>query len=162
MQWLEQLINKYAPSFFNDSAATTSQTAMAAPSSLKQLYKQSLPSQNILITVDANHYTEAMEFARVLCAALEEELLASAYPHTDGDKIEIECQIHGPALTCLAATEQMTQALAHSFAETTRGMIVKPQCFINKLSSYQPVSWQTAQSQYRQFQLLINQGSNGR
>lgn len=129
--------------------------------SLKRMYKKALPSHDILIKITAPDYTSAIEFSRILCAALDEDLLATTYPHTDGQEVEVECCIAGPTNECFAAVQQMSVVLAEVFHDATAkigGIVVKTKCAINKKSSYQPISLQTAGTHYRKFLLKFIQG----
>ncbi len=124
--------------------------------SLKRLYKKALPNHDILIQVAAPDHVCAVEFARVLCAALDEDLLATAYTHTDGHLVEIECSIPGPAKECFEAVSQMTDAVAETFKDATSkigGIKITANCIMNKKSSYQPISFRNADTNYRKFLL---------
>ena len=130
---------------------------IAAMRSLKQLYKHALPNNAVLIAIDAPDYTSAIEFSRVLCAALDENLLSTSYPHTDGTKVEIECMIPGPAEACISAVQEMTDTMVDVFKSATKqigGIQVKASLSTDKTSSlYQPLSAKTACTNYRMFQL---------
>lgn len=131
------------------------QTA-ATDRNLKKLYKAALPTHHILIQIAAPDHTSAVEFSRILCSALDEDLLSTSYPHTDGDLVEVECSIQGPEKECTAAVKQMTDAIADAFKEATRkigGISVKTNQITNKTSSYQPISARTAGTNYRKFLL---------
>lgn len=128
----------------------------ASDNSLKKIYKNSLPSHDILIKIQAPDHTSAVEFSRVLCAALDEDLLATTYPHTDGQDVEVECSIQGPFVECFAAVQEMTEAVSEAFKDATKkigSISIKTTCLINKKSSYQPISYQTAGTNYRKFLL---------
>lgn len=121
----------------------------------KKLYKQYLPSNNIVITIKAD-YTNAIEFSRILCTALNEELVADAFTHGDEQTIEVECNIPGPAEDCYKAVQQLTNAVASAFKKATvkiGGIEVKTQFSMNKKSSYEEISVKTATNQYRKFLL---------
>jgi hypothetical protein len=123
---------------------------------LKKLYKKALPNNDILITITAPDYASAIEFGRVLCAALDEDLLSTSYTHTDGQQVEVECSINGPAKECYAAVEQFAEAVAEAFKDATKkigGITVITNCIMNKKSSYQPISLRTADTNYRKFLL---------
>jgi len=123
---------------------------------LKKLYKRALPTHDVLIQISAPDYSSAIEFSRVLTAALDEDLLSSSYPYTDGHQVEIECSISGPEKECFAAVQQMTNAVAEAFKDATAkigGIAIKTQQFTNKKSSYQPISPRTADTNYRKFLL---------
>jgi hypothetical protein len=122
----------------------------------KKLYKQYLPLNNIVIKVDANDYNNSVEFARILCAALDEELLSKSYTHSDDNNVEIECAIRGPEEACLATIQQLSQSVASSFNLATKkigGISVKIDCIMNKKSSYNQIDFKSASTQYRKFLL---------
>lgn len=125
-------------------------------SASKKMYKKLLPIHDILIKITAPDYTSATEFSRVLCAALDEELLSNSYPHTDGAEVEVECSIPGPLHECFATVSQLTGAMAQAFKTATSkigGIEVQTCCLMNKKSSYQQISLRTADTQYRKFLL---------
>lgn len=127
-----------------------------AETSLKSIYKKALPQHNILIKIEAPDYTSAIEFSRVLSSALDEDLLSTSYPYTDGNQVEVECSINGPAKECFAAVQQMSMAIAEAFKDATAkigGITVKTECSMNKISSYQPISPRTAGTNLRKFLL---------
>jgi len=153
---------KVAPSMMADLEEMINQglqmfnTVLAEETSLKRLYKKALPNHNILIQIGAPNYNSAIEFSRVLTSALDEDLLSTSYPHTDGHKVEVECSIQGPEKECFEAVEQMSQAMAEAFQEATikiGGVKVQTTCIMNKKSSYQPISLKTATTNYRTFLL---------
>jgi hypothetical protein len=131
--------------------------------SLKSLYRSSLPSHNILISIASPDYNSAVEFSRVLCSALDEELLSRSFSHTDGHNVEIECSINGPAKECFGAVKQLSDAVADVFKQATKkigGIGISTTCQINKQSNFQPISLKTAETHYRQFALKFAQGQN--
>ncbi len=145
-QGLEGLLNKFLQEM----------QIAATDYNLKKLYKEALPTHDILIQIKAPDYASAIEFARVLCAALDEDLLSSSYPHTDGRDVEVECSIAGPEKECFAAVKQMVEALSETFKDATvkiGGVTVKTNQIMNKKSSYQPISPRTADTNYRKFLL---------
>lgn len=131
------------------------QQIAASEKSNKKLYKQYLPSNNITISIQAD-YTDAIEFSRILCTALNEELMADSYTHTDGEAVEVQCSIPGPAQDCFNVVAELTQAVAETFKKATikvGGINVKTKFLMNKRSSYQQISINTATAQYRKFLL---------
>lgn len=131
-------------------------SAAAADEISKRTYKKLLPSHDVLIQITASDYTSAVEFSRILCTALDEELKATAYPHTDGDKVEIECCIPGPALACIKTIEQLSHSVASAFKDATKkigGININTTCIMNKKSCYQQISLRTAGTNYRKFLL---------
>ncbi len=148
IQGLEGIMNKYLQEIQQQKAATTHD--------LKKMYKRNLPTHSILIQIAAPDYASAIEFSNVLSSALDEDLLSTSYPHTDGRDVEIECSISGPEKECFAAVQQMTQAVAEVFADATStigAVSVKTSCIMNKKSSYQPISPRTADTNHRKFLL---------
>lgn len=122
----------------------------------KKLYKKLLPFNNILIKVNSNNYTDSVEFSRILCAAMEEELMANAYTHTDGNTVEIECVIPGPPHDCLEATRQLTASIENAFQYATNKIgkiIVKTECVANKKSSYKQIGFKSAEHHHKKFLL---------
>jgi hypothetical protein len=148
----------HSPSFMDIlNSLVSSMSATAEEQPTKRLYKKMLPNHDILIQVSAPDYNSAIEFSRILCAALDEEVQATAFPHTDGSQtVEIECSIPGPALACLQTVEQLSQSVAEAFRTATKkigGITVKTHCIMNKKSSYQQISLRTAETNYRKFLL---------
>lgn len=131
------------------------QLVASSEKSNKKLYKEFLPHNNITIVVNAD-YTDAIEFSRILCSALDEELLAKSYTHVEGNNVEVQCTVPGPAQDCLNAVAQLTEAISGAFQKATvklGGIDVKTQFLMNKQSSYQKISLSTATTQYRKFLL---------
>ncbi len=123
---------------------------------LKKLYKHALPNNDLLIQISAPDYSSAVEFSRILCTALDEELLSTSFQYTDGHLVEIECSIPGPSKECFGAVKQMTEVIAETFRDATAkigGITVNSNVIMNKKSSYQPISPKTADTNYRKFLL---------
>lgn len=122
----------------------------------KKLYQQLLPQNDILITIESQDYSNSIEFSRILCSALNTELLAKAFIHTDNEDVEIECQISGPAQDCLATVKQLTASISEAFYDATNkiGSIkINANVIMNKKSSYQQINLKFAETQYRKFLL---------
>ena len=95
-----------------------------------------------------------VEFARVLCSVLEEELVATAFTHTDGDKVEVDCKLSGPTEDCFNAVEQLTLATVEAFKKATKkigGIEVQTNLITNKKSYKDQIGLKTAQTQHRKF-----------
>lgn len=121
----------------------------------KKLYKL-LPKHNILISVSAGNHNDSVEFSRILSTALDVELLAKSYIHTDGEDVEIECAIAGPSIDCLETVRELSASVAEAFKMATAkigGIEVQTKCIMNKKSSYQPISFKQADINYRTFLL---------
>lgn len=122
----------------------------------KNLYKRYLPYNNALLIIQTDDHTDGIEFSRVLCSVLEEEMLARAHTHTDGNNIEIECSIPGPADECFQLIQQLANYTTESFEKATKkigGIKVISSLITNKKSSYKPITFKNADSQHRKFLL---------
>lgn len=122
----------------------------------KKLYKKYLPHNQLVIRVNGKNYTEAVEFSRILSLALNEELLADAFVHTNGEQVDVECRIHGPQEDCFKAIQRLTDLVAKTFAVATRKIgsaTISTQFLMNKRSSYQPISLEASISQHGKFLL---------
>lgn len=131
------------------------QLVSASEKANKKLYKL-LPKHNILISIAADTHNNAVEFSRILSTALDVELLAKSYIHTDGEAVEVECTIAGPSIDCLETVRELSESVAEAFkAATTKigGIEVQTKCIMNKKSSYQPISFKQADINYRTFLL---------
>jgi hypothetical protein len=132
------------------------QQVAASEKSWKRLYDKLLPTNHFVIQVQASHYVESVEFARILCCVLQTELMAKASTHTDSNQVEIECSMSGPAGDCLHVAEQLANATAQAFQLATKkigGVQVKTNFLTNKQSSYQQIDPKFAHTQYRKFLL---------
>jgi hypothetical protein len=141
--------------------STILDTFLQRAASSKHLY-QSLPKNHLVIQVKTADYVDAIEFARVLCAALDEELQATAYTHTDGQQVEVECAVHGSEQSCLKAVQQLSRSLSDMFQEATTkigGVYVETQCLPNQKTSLQEIDFKSAQFQYRKFHLKFAKGN---
>ena len=148
---VENILDKYIQLL---SAATTSTY------SLKKLYKLALPNNDILIQLQGD-YTDAIEFARILSTALDEDLLSTSHIHTDGSSVEIECSIPGPSQLCFDAVEQMAKAISSAFKTATKkigGISINTNCIMNKKSYYQLISLKKADANQRKFLLKFIKG----
>jgi hypothetical protein len=124
--------------------------------STKKLYFKHLPTNNILIKVNSYDYESELEFARILCSALDEELLSDSFTHSNGVDVEVECKISGPSDLCFDTTKQLTDSIADAFSDATikiGSIPVTTRLVMNKKSSYEQISWKTADINYRKFLL---------
>ncbi len=122
----------------------------------KTVYKDYLSKNDIVIKISSKEYNSSIEFARILCTALEEELLAKAYTHTDGKNVEIECSISGPEQDCFNTVQQLSNSVSDAFVVATNqigGIKIKTNSIMDKKSSYKQLDFKTAESQYRIFLL---------
>lgn len=133
----------------------------ASEKQYKKLYRKFLPANQMTIQVAASSFTDAVEFARILCSVLSTELMATAFTHTNGRHVEVECSIPGPEKECIEATRQITESVATAFETATRkigGIKITNKFIMNKKSSYDKIDLHTAESNYRRFLLKFVQG----
>lgn len=141
---MEQILNNYL------------QMVAASYRNNKKIYKKYLPTNSMIIKIKTPDYNNNIEFARILCSALDEELLSDSFIHTNGKEVEVECNITGPTQECFAAVDQLLNPISEAFKEATAkigGISVKMQLIINKKSSYQIINVKFADEQYRMFLL---------
>jgi len=112
----------------------------------RALYRKHLPAQDILIRV-AGEKKDALEFGRFLSLALNEEFGAIVSVH-DGENVEVESKISGPALSSLGAVEEFVELLKNEFPSPLETKIL-----INKKSEGEMVSPQTLESNHRSFMI---------
>jgi hypothetical protein len=126
----------------------------------KNIYKKYLPNNDLTIKVAGSSLTDALEFARILKLGLDEELLSTSYVHLQNDQIEVNCSIAGPKKECFKAVSGLTQAIKQAFQIATKkiGEIKIDTQIINKKSSYQPISLNTADTQHRKFLIKFIKG----
>ncbi len=112
-----------------------------------------LPSHNFSIAVNSNDLTNSFEFAKILVAALKEELLAKAFIHTNGHMLEVSCTINGDNKTCLGAITQLTDALAQIFEKQTikiGGIKIESNIKLGQ-SNLAPIKSAMAEREHKQF-----------
>lgn len=122
----------------------------------KATYKKFLPKNDIVIQVKSSNLIDSLEFARILCLALDEETQSDATIHTDKENVEVLCSIHGPEEICKQAVNQLSSSIAGAFKLATKkigGVDVKTKVLSNKASNYQELDIDLAQLAYRQFHL---------
>lgn len=122
----------------------------------KRAQYKKLPLNNFVIQVQANELIDSLEFARVLCTALDEECQAKTSIFTDRKNVQVLCGINGPAQTCKNAVTELCRAMEDAFktATMTVGTIsIKTSILANDKPSYQELDIKLAQSAYRQFHL---------
>jgi hypothetical protein len=129
---------------------------VADNSSLNKMHKKYLPYNSSLIKINASNINEALEFARILSLALDEELSAKVSTHLGNGYVEVECDAVGPQEDVFNAIDQLANSLAEVFFDVTKkigGISIKTQLITNKKSSYQTVNLKLAESEHRKFLL---------
>lgn len=132
------------------------QQVTASEKANRKIYNKYLPINHAIIRIASIDYVDAIEFARVLCSVLDEELVARAFTHTDGKIVEIECSIPGPAKECFDAVEQLTLATSETFKKATikiGGISIKTKLITNKKSHRDQLDLKIAETHYKKFLL---------
>lgn len=134
---IEDLLNKYLQALsYNQSRYLK-----------KQAYKQLLP-HDYLIKINANNTINAIEYARILCLAIDEELYSDAYIHTNNaNKVEIQTTINGNKSLCTNALVQLSDAIATAFSNADISVVIFP----DKQSGYQELGIVRAMQYYDAF-----------
>jgi hypothetical protein len=121
----------------------------------KATYEKYLPKNEVVIEVKSSDIINSLEFARILCLAIEEEASADASIYTDNKNVEVHCSIHGPEEICKKAILQLSNSISDAFYIATKkigGIKINTNISKNK-SNYQLLDIKLAQSAYRQFHL---------
>lgn len=121
----------------------------------KKTYDKFLTNNTATIKIIANKI-DAIEFSRILCSALDEELQSKSFTHYNGNNTEVECNIAGPHDECMNVVKEITNSVVEAFKIATNklgGIEIKTQILIDKKSSYKPISLRTADVNYRKFLL---------
>jgi hypothetical protein len=120
----------------------------------KSLYKKYLLPNTYLIRIKAQETEDAVEFARILRLAINEELQGDAETYMQQDNVEVECTIHGPKSLSTQALVQLCDALSDTFEKATKkigGCKVSSVICPNKISHYQELDIKMAQKYYNIF-----------
>ena len=130
------------------------QSVLASEKDSKRLYKKYLPNNNATIKINSEDYTNSVEFGRILSLALNEELLANSFVHTDGQVVEVSVSIPGPEKIAFDAIDEVSKGVIEAFEQATQkigGIKINTELITNKISSYQPINLKTAEIQRRKF-----------
>ena len=130
--------------------------------SYKKIYKNSLPKNVITIGISSNNKINNIEYAKILCEALDEELLSKSFVHNAGNHVDVQCVIHGPSGPCVSAVKVISNTIADSFKIATKkigGVEINTTIELHKKSSYPAISLKLAESNYRQFILKFILGA---
>lgn len=125
---------------------------------LKLISQASKDNNNhFIIKIESNDFNNSLEFSRILCSALKEELSIRAYPHTDGFNIvEIEGKTNSSNYKSI---NKLSSQVSQDFLKATNkigGVKINASIILNKQSDYLPVSFKQADSNYRQFLIKYN------
>ena len=119
-------------------------------------YIKRLPDNVFTIKLSSNDINNSIECARILCSALDEELQSKSFIHTDGNNVEVECNITGPENLCVNAIKEITDVVINSFYTVTKKIghaTINAELKVNSKSYYPAIDIKTALNNYRKFLL---------
>ena len=122
-------------------------------------YQKYLPQHNFLIKITNDNSCYALEFARILSTAIQEELIATAQIHHQNINTEIECQIHGNQILCAKALTQLCGAVSDAFAIATPqlgNIKIATHIYPSLHSNYQELDIKLAEVNYQLFHQQIS------
>lgn len=131
---------------------------LSALASNHQIQKKFLDKNQFLIQVNSQDLHNSIEYSRILCEALEEELSARTYIHSNGSEVEIECKMYGNPFLCKKTVGALCEDISQAFKYATSkcGSIgVETKVLANKKSSMKYLDEKLAESSYRKFRLHL-------
>lgn len=119
------------------------------------IYNKILASNknNVKISISSNDIIDNIKFAGILCSILEEELLANAFVHTNGKRVEVECKISGNKNMCYNVLKELTCIAEDNFNSILKDNNIKSNIIFNTKSSYPPITLKAEESNERKFLL---------
>jgi Transglycosylase SLT domain len=127
----------------------------------KSAFEKNLIPHNILIQINSDNIENSVEFARILCIALDEELCSNAHTHANNTDVEVECIIYGSRELSIQSILHLCDNLSKKFEFATRkngGYQINTIICLNKKSNYQELDIKLAQSYYNKFHLKFLDG----
>lgn len=109
--------------------------------------------QFIVIKVASDNFIDSVEFGRILNTALDIELNAKSFTHSDNKNVEVECSLEGTPSGCMNMVKELSNAVAEAFKIASK-CHVKLSFAFNK-SNFKPISLVIAEQSYRQFLLKM-------
>lgn len=119
-------------------------------------YLKYLPKNRINIKISSNNTEDALEYSRILCTALDDELQSKSYIHASNNIVEIDCIIHGPSKSCLSAVQEVSKQVSDEFRIATKkigGIKISTHIAIGKSPIAPLINLKTAEINYRKFLL---------
>lgn len=120
-----------------------------------QVQKKYLDKNEYLIKVNSNDLINSIEYSRILCESLEEELSSRTYIHSNGSNVEIDCKVYGNSLLCKKAVNALCNEVANAFKHATKGIEVETKIITNAQSQLEYLDDKLASSSYRRFRLNL-------
>jgi len=130
-------------------------TYLSALASDYRVQKKYLSKNDFLIKINSNELYNSIEYSRILCEALEEELSSRTYVHSNGTDVEIECKIYGNPLFCKKAVKSLCDGISRAFNYATKGIEVEATVLSNTKSQLEYLDDKLADSSYRKFRLNL-------
>lgn len=109
--------------------------------------------QCILIKIASDNFIDSVEFGRILNTALDVELGAKSFTHSNNKEVEVECKLNGTSHGCMGVVKELSYAVAEAFKIASK-CHVKLSFAFNK-SQFNPISLVIAEQSYRQFLLKM-------
>lgn len=135
--------------FLSSLEAEAHQNLIKKKSDLKKLDKNTM-----LIAIGSNDLVDSIEFARIVCAALNEEVQADSSIMSGNDKIEVQTIVYGPSELCFQAVAQLVESLVETFEDATKkigGIKIKAEVLKNAHTNYLALDIKAATTAYRKF-----------
>jgi hypothetical protein len=134
------------------------QSYLGALASDHKIQKKFLDKNEFLIKVNSKDLHNSIEYSRILCEALEEELSSRTYVHSNGKDVEIECKIYGNPFLCKKTINALCNDISQAFKYATNkcgNIEIETKVLVNKKSEIQYLDEKLADSSYRKFRLHL-------
>lgn len=126
----------------------------------KCAYKDLLPN-HLLIKIASDSLDTSLEFSRILCLALDEELFSDGIIHTDKENVQVSCTVYGPKQLSINATLQLCEVLSETFEAATikiGSKRVRIEICPNQEADYQELDIKTGRMNFDRFHLQFIEG----
>lgn len=120
-----------------------------------KVQKKYLDKNEFLIKVKSSELVNSIEYSRILCESLEEEMSSRTYIHSNGSDVEIDCKVYGNSLLCKKAVNALCNEIANAFRHATKGIEVETKIISNAKSQLEYLDDKLANSSYRRFRLNL-------
>jgi hypothetical protein len=121
-------------------------------------YKDNTNNFLILVSSDGD-FSSALEYSRILCLAIKEELNLDTSIHTNNNCIEIQCNMDGNKEHCKKIIEEMSNAIADTFSFATKkigSVNIYTSTLMDIASDYPLLDIITAETNYDTFHKKFN------
>ncbi len=131
---------------------------LGALASNHQVQKKFLDKNQFLIRINSSDLTNSIEYSRILCEALEEELSSRTYVRSDGKaNLEVECKIYGNPYLCKKTIHILCDDISNAFkfASKHEGVEINTEVLANEKSTLDYLDDKLAGASYRKFRLHL-------